>query len=367
MNKKLLSSTALVSALLISGAALAEFKIGADVTATVTMGSDEGIKSTSDGQASGNSVGNETNLLLSGKKELAGGLNAAYSGKIEMDSTPDLDHEYELQIQSGNMYVAFANDGGQSNRTSMTPFVSYPIGSTALAVSQGAVAFGGDAYLIGVHTSNNIAFGGKIGTGNFVIRYAPEVSGSMSDDISSGGIVGNTNKVNGSGMMLAYNGKFGPVGLNVGYTTQQADQESGNTNDDQKEQRIGLSYDIAGAKIGADYIRFESGTPTGAANADTAALASSARVGASASQDRNTRIVGIAYPATKEVTVGGYYQTTEDDSNSTTTTDEDVKMFSVGYNLGGGSIALSVVDVENANNVRGNDTQGLMITTKVGF
>ena len=362
MNKKLLSSTALVSALMISGAALAEFKIGADVTATVTMGSDEGTKSTSDGQDSGESIGNETNLLMSGTKDLSGGLKALYTGKLEFDGpgSSHPDHEYELKIASGDFYVGFASDNGQSNRTSMTPFVSYPIGSTALAVSGGVVAFGGDSYISGVHQSNNIALGGKVGTGNFVIRYAPSVSGIEADDIHSGGINSSTGTTNGSGMMFAYNAKFGPAGVNIGYTTQQERTETGSANDDAKEQRIGLSYDIAGAKIGADYIRFESGTPTGVS-------LGSATEGRSVSTDRNTRIFGIAYPASKEVTVGAYYQTTEDDSTATTTSDEDVKMISVGYNLGGGSIALSVIDVENRANTRGQDGQGLMLTTKVGF
>ena len=41
MNKKLLSSSALVGAMLISGAALAEFKVGGDITATYITGSDD--------------------------------------------------------------------------------------------------------------------------------------------------------------------------------------------------------------------------------------------------------------------------------------------------------------------------------------
>ena len=366
MNKKLLSSTALVSALMISGAALAEFKIGADVTATVTMGSDEGTKSTLDGQDSGTSIGNETNLLMSGTKDLSGGLKALYTGKLEFDGpgSSHPDHEYELKIASGDFYVGFASDNGQSNRTSMTPFVSYPIGSSALAVSGGSVAFGGDSYISGVHQSNNIAFGGKIGTGNFVMRYAPSVSNIEADDIHSGGINSSTGTTNGSGMMFAYNAKFGPAGVNLGYTTQEEADETlaTNTNEEAKEQRIGLSYEIAGAKIGADYIRFESGSPTGAAITRTVTTQ-----GGSSSVDRNTRIVGVAYPASTTVTVGAYYQTTEDDSDATTTADEDVKMISVGYNLGGGSIALSVIDIENRANVRGQDGQGLMLTTKVGF
>ena len=363
MNKKLLSSTALVSALLISGAALAEFKIGGDHTATISMGSDEGAAGTSAGQDSGTSIGHETNLMLSGTKDLTNaGLKASYTGKIEFDgaATCNPDHEYELKIQSGDFYVGFANDNGQSGRGSMTPFVSYPIGSTAAAINGGSVAFAGDSYNSAVHQSNNIAFGGKVGTGNFVLRYAPNASTTETDDASA--VNASTGTINGSGIMFAYNAKFGPAGINLGYTTVQQANESTNTSiDDAKEQRIGLSYDIGAAKVGADYIKFESGSPTGAN------LGSSTTTGRANHPDRNTMIVGVAYPVSKDVTVGAYYQSTEDDSNAANAPDEDVKMISIGYNLGGGSVALSILDMEDRANVAGEDAQGIMITTKVGF
>ena len=362
MNKKLLSSTALVSALLISGAALAEFKIGGDVTATISMGSDEGAKSVQQGQDSGTSIGNETNLMLSGTKDLTNtGLKASYTGKIEFDgaASGNPDHEYELKIASGDFYVGFANDNGQSGRGSMTPFVSYPIGSTAAAINGGSVAFAGDSYNSAVHQSNNIAFGGKVGTGNFVLRYAPNASTTETDDASA--VNASTGTVNGSGIMFAYNATFGPAAINLGYTTVQRANETADTSiDDQKEQRIGLSYQIGAAKVGADYIKFESGSATGAS-------IGTASEGRSTSQDRNTTILGVAYPVSKDVTVGAYYQSTEDDSNAANAPDEDVKMISIGYNLGGGSVALSILDMEDRNNVAGEDAQGIMITTKVGF
>ena len=361
MNKKLLSSTALVSALMISGAALAEFKIGADVTATVTMGSDDSARTVNGGQDSGSSIGNETNLLLSGTKDLSGGLKASYTGKIEFDgpASGEPDHEYELKIGANDLYVAFANDNGQSNRSSMTPFVSYPVGSTAVGVSGAAPAFNGDSYSSAVHTSNNIAFGGKVGTGNFVVRFAPNASATETNDLAS--VNAATGTTTGSGMMAAYNGTFGPAGVNIGYTTVKQHNETANpTIDDQKEQRIGLSYNFGKAKVGADYIRFESGSPTGASTG-------TATTGRSSSVDRNTRIVGIAIPASDAITFGAYYQTTEDDTNVANRPDEDVKMISIGYNLGGGSVALNILDMENRANTSGEDVQGIMITTKVGF
>jgi hypothetical protein len=365
MNKKLLSSTALVGALLVSGAALAEFKVGADVTATYSLGSD---KNTS-GVGSGERIGNETNLLLSGSQALSNGWTASYSGRLEFDgpattlsSTDTLggnpDHEYELKIGTADAYFAFANDGGQSNRTSMTPFVSYPIGSTAVAVSPSAPAFNGDAYLGAVHQSNNIAVGGKIGSGNIVLRYAPSTTGIEGNDVDpinadTASYLGATDVYKGSGYLLAYNGKFGPVGLNLGYTVEQVADESATTaNDDAKEKRIGLVYNIGAVKLGGDYITFTSGEAAGA-------------------KDHKTHILGAAYAVDPKLTIGAYYQKTTDEADAATTAqDEELKMISIGYNLGAASIALSVIDIEGLDAPAASakaDYQGLMITTKVGF
>lgn len=44
-----------------------------------------------------------------------------------------------------------------------------------------------------------------------------------------------------------------------------------------------------------------------------------------------------------------------------------MKMISIGYNLGAASVALSVIDITDLGNSNGQDYQGLMISTKVGF
>ena len=350
MNKKLLGTTALVSAALISSAAVAEFKIGADMSATITMGSDKNTN----GSNSGTSVGNETNLLLSGSSDLSNGWKASYSGKLEFDGAATAgnpDHEYELKIGSGDMYLSFASDGGQSSRTSMTPFVSYPIGSTANAVTPSKPAFAGDSYISGVHQGNNIGIGGKVGDGNIVLRYAPNASSTENDDVAtSDNINGGKSGTKGSGYLIAYNGKLGPVGINASHTQEQPSVTSSTTGD-AKESRVGLVYSFGAVKIGADYITYDSGE-------------------ASDVNDRKTTIVGAAYAVDKNTTIGAYVQSTTDERAAGGRQDEDMKMISVGYNLGGGSIALSVVDVEGLGNAATGtsaDYQGIMLTTKVGF
>lgn len=355
MNKKLLGTTALVSAALISSAAVAEFKVGADMSATITMGSDKNTN----GSNSGTAVGNETNLLLTGSSDLSNGWKASYSGKIEFDgaatqsaSTGNPDHEYELKIGTGDMYLAFASDGGQSNRTSMTPFVSYPIGSTANAVTPSKPAFAGDFYISGVHQGNNVAIGGKVGTGNVVLRYAPSASDTENDDVATGNnINGGRSATKGSGFLVAYNGTVGPVGINASHTVEQAADTSVANVGDAKELRVGLVYSIGAVKIGADYITYDTGA-------------------ASDVGDKKTYIVGAAFAVDKNTTVGAYVQSTSDEGAAGGKQDEDMKMISIGYNLGGGSVALSVVDVEGLGNAATGtsaDYQGIMLTTKVGF
>ena len=362
MNKKLLSSSALVGAMLISGAALAEFKVSGDITATYVMGSDDTGSTGTNGKASGETIGNEFNIIMSGSSDLNNGMKAKYSGKLEFDgvSTSEPDHEYELKLESANgFYVAFANDGGQSNRTSMTPFVSYPIGSVGFAVA-GATAstssgggFAGDSFISGVHQSNNIGFGGKIGGGDFVLRYAPNTAKVNGNDITTtgGGVTADATGATGSGYMMAYNGKFDALGLNASYTVEQKDDTNIATEGEAKEKRIGFNYTMGAVKVGADYIKYTDGSTA-------------------KSTDRTTTIVGLAYAADKNTTVGAYMQTTEADIAAGGLQDEDMKMLTLGYNLGAGSVALSIVDVQgfgNAATSTGADYQGLVLATKVGF
>ena len=355
MNKKLLSSSALVGAMLISGAALAEFKVGGDVTATYILGSHD--DSTANNNNSDNRIGNETNIKFSGSKDLANGMKATYSGKAEFDgaASSNPDHEYELKIGSGDMYVSFANDGGQTNKTMLTPFVSYPTSSSAQAITPTSNAFTADTYITNVAESNNIGFGGKIGGGNFVVRYAPNSNtGSNGNDIDN--IGADSTGDNGSGMLVAYNGTFNNVGFAAAYTTLQKDDDSIAGEDDATEKRVALSYNFGAAKVGIDHIMYEKGDD------------------ATGTGDRDTTIMGVAYKVSDAITVGAYYQETTDEETGATTQDEEIKMLSIGYNLGGASVALNLVDVEGAASgtsmaAAGDkaDYQGLLITTKVGF
>jgi hypothetical protein len=352
MNKKLLSSSALVGAMLISGTALAEFKVGADVTATVIFGGHD--DSTAGENQSGNRIGNETNITFSGNKDLANGLKAIYAGKFEYDKqntgiSPDLEHE--LKIQNGDFYVSFANDGGQTHKTHLTPFISYTTGTSAQAITAETTSYASDTHLGVVTTANNIGIGGKIGGGNFILRYAPNTGKDIPGD-DAGKLSADDAGDTGSGMMAAYAGTFGGVGVALGYTAVEKDDNNIAGEDDATEKRIGLSYNFGQVRVGMDHVMFEAGTH------------------ADGEGDHDTTLLGVAYKASDTVSIGAYYQETTDEEAASTKQDEVVKMLSVGYNLGGASVSVNLVDVEgNGNALAGakDDSQGIMITTKVGF
>jgi len=352
MNKKLLGSTALIGAALISSTAMAEFKVGGDITATYIFGGADAASSTS----SDNRIGNETNLKMSGSADLSNGWKAVYTGKAEFDgaATANPDHEYELQLQNGGMYVSFANDGGQTNKTMLTPFVSYPTSSSANAITPTKSAFAADTQIIGVAESNNIGVGGKAAGGSWVVRYAPHAAASGSDGNDIDNITAEGGS--GSGYLIAYSGTSGAMSVAAAYTVLSANQASASGVSDAKEKRIGVAYNFGKAKVGADYIDYTSGEDTIGTN------------------DKKTILVGAAFSLNDQVTVGVYHQSTSDEKNGATTQDEDVRMISLGYNLGAGSVAVNVVDVEGASNgttmcaaATNCDYQGILVTTKVGF
>lgn len=349
MKNKLLLTSALVGVVGLAGTANAEFKVGGDIINTITFGAADAAGAL----ASDNRIGTEMNLKLSGSADLNNGWKAIYAAKWEKDSSgaDEPDHEYELKLQSGNMYVAINNDYGQSNAQWNTPYISYPASSAASAIAIGT--FTADRYIKEVKESESIGFGGKIGNGSAVVRYAPKTGSEQGNDVQSA-VTANSSATHGSGYLIAYKGDLGGgFGLNAAYTKMSKNDQSITGEDDALEKRIGASYKMGAVTVGADVIRYTAG-------------ANSSNTG-----DYNTNTYGIAYAASDAISVGAYYTVTTDErSVGTAGQDEQYKMLSVGYNLGPASIAVNLVDIEglaNAASTTNGDYQGVQIVTKVNF
>ena len=338
MNKKLLCSTALAGALIVSGSALAELKIGGNFTHTTNFGSDE---SSSTATGSNEKLGTEMNLVLSKTANLNNGMIATYKGVIEFDSagatTPDV--EYEATLGTKDVYVGLGSDAGNNISSSPTlPAVGYHVGSLAINVS--TVTPRNYDGLLNAGESNNtshVSLNAKVAGGTASVIYTPNTTDSDNDSELI------TASTGGSAVAYLYQGS--PV-ANVNFIIGR-NVEKGSTDTSATEitnDKIGLSYNFGKIRAGYEYQKYELGTA-----------------------EETADNFAVTFAASDSLTLGAQYS--KADSNTAGALEEKIMAVSAGYNLGGASIAVSLVDVENlgATTTSGVDSQGVVITTKIGF
>ena len=340
MNKKLLCSTALAGAMILSGSAFAELKVGGNFTHTTNFGSDE---SGSTATGSNEYLGTEMNLALSSKKDLDNGMYAQYKGKVEFDSVgaaPDV--EYEFQIGTENAYLGFGSDAGNNISSSPTlPAVGYHVGSLAINVSSSEPA-NYDGLINGGEANNesHVSLNAKVAGGTASVIYTPNVSETDNDSQTV------TTSASGSALAMLYSGSpMENVKFIIGRSEEKGTLDTAaneKTND-----KVGISYNFGQFNVGYEYQTYETGDDSAEEKADNFA---------------------VTYAASDAVTVGLQYSKHQDEKTANAN-DEEITALSVGYNLGGASVALSFVDVENLGSsaTDGVDSQGVVITTKFGF
>jgi len=341
MNKKLLCSTALAGALIVSGSALAELKIGGNFTHTANFGSDDRSSTTTN---SGERLGTEMNLTLAKTATLSNGLIATYKGNIEFDAIDSAqpDVEYEATIGTKDLYIGLGSDSGNNlSSTIALPAVGQHIGTLGQLVSQtnplnwdSLIGPGGEA-----NNESHVSLNAKAAGGTFSVIYTPNTTEGAGDNDAT-----NINaSAGGSAMAILYTGNPVPnVGFIIGRNTEKADTDTAAT--EIEIDKIGASYNFGKIRAGYDYQKREVGTLEQTANN-----------------------FSVTFAASDNLTIGAQYS--KADQNTAGTHDEKIMALSAGYNLGGASIAVSLVDVENlgATGTAGIDSQGVVITTKIGF
>ena len=347
MNKKLLCSTALAGALIVSGSALAELKIGGNFTHTTNFGSDD---SSSTATGSNERLGTEMNLVLSKTANLSNGMIATYRGVIEFDGVgvdvPDV--EYEATFGTKDFYVGLGSDAGNNISSSPTlPAVGFHVGSLALNTSK-TTPLNYDGLLNGGEANNesHISLNGKVAGGTVSVIYSPNTSepagvtgnNATGGDNDSVAITGA-----GGGQTIAYLYSGSPVKnakFIIGRNVETADTDTSNT--EKTNDKIGLSYNFGQITAGYEYQKYELGT----------------------TEERADNFA-VTFAASDSLTLGVQYS--KSDVNTASAVDEKIMALSAGYNLGGASVALSLVDSEGLGGARNADSQGLVITTKIGF
>lgn len=354
MNKKLLCSTALVGALMVSGSAFAELKIGGNVTNTVSLGTDDSGANGTNGLQSGERTGTEMNLTLLSKKDLNNGMYIQYKGNIEYDDGAN-DVEYEIQLGNANVYVGLGSDAGNNISSSPTlPAVGYHVGTLSQMTSTSQPINNDGLATAGLNTSTgrpvnqeandpaHISLNANIAGGLASIVYAPNSDSGTADD-DADDIIGSTGASITSylyqGSPVA-NTKF-IIGRNV------LSPETDGVDPEVTTDKIGLSYNFGKVEAGYELQKVD--------YTDDDLLAD---------EEIKVHNYAVRFAASDNLTLGVQYSKAESDLDSI---EEEIKALSAGYNLGGASIAISFVDTENHAAEEGIDTQGLVITTKMGF
>jgi hypothetical protein len=357
MNKKLLCSTALVGALMVSGSAFAELKIGGNVTNTINFGSDDATRDENEGILSDERLGTEMNISLLSKKDLNNGMYIQYGAAIEYDDGTN-DVEYEIQLGTKDFYVGAGSDRGNNISSSPTlPAVGYHIGTLAGNVSSfnpinnDGLVGAGTTDLDDIAGLNNneatdsphLSLNANVAGGLASVIYAPSNSSVADDDTA-----GIEDQPGGSVITYIYQGS--PIANTTFIAARNViTADDTDVGDEVTTDKIGVSYNFGKIRAGYEY---QKATYEADDDEDFVLKAHN---------------YAVTYAASDNVTLGVQHSRSTTNDDVSLTEREKLTALSVGYNLGGASIAVSLVEAENLRGVEDYDSQGLVITTKMGF
>jgi hypothetical protein len=336
MLNKLKLTTALVgAATLVSGASFAETKITGDIEQVYNTVS----RDKADDQINGaRAFSNETNIALSGSKDLDIGATLKYGFVLE-DGTSDT--EYTTLEFANGFSVSVAEDAGANLGSTAIPYVSDNF--ETVATSTGVTSYKEDGTGLdgSPHESAHIAFGFKADAGAFTYRYAPSGDSKTGDNSSTAGA-----DDGGSETEVMFSGSLGIEGAKVivgQYTIEQANDAT--AGDEQKFKRYGASYNFGNITVAAERTKADTGATTAGAEVETDKF-------------------GVAFAASDSLSLGIYTFDADKDGEAN---DEEGQMIQVGYNLGGLGLEFSFAQVENAGNSSGKDADIFQIRTRQKF
>ena len=319
-------SSALVGSLALASAAVAETKITGSATFTYA-----GI---SGGTAldSVQGYGSEVQLDIANSGDLnIGGLKYKAGFSLEQDadeSAIDAREGNYFSIVSGKTEVMFNIDKAPNLSASATPRVSTSLntqltsmGTTIYDYSPGAQA---------QQESFNTALIQGTDVGTFAVVYTPKFAdtGGKNDRITRSDQTGN------SALDVIYSGNLGMDGLKVqaGYSKLQG--------------QTGTDSDVTAKQLGASYNFGQIAAGVTRNTTENTKAATSGGVGGAVTSGREVTSdeFGITFAANDRLSFGLQYAETDVTSG---TADEEITSAAVAYNLGGASLELYYVQIEN--------------------
>ena len=353
--KKLLASTALVGALVISGSSFAETKFGGNIENTWT--SQESMTSGTAKKDSKDGIGNDIEITVQHTKSLSNGWKFVGAFAIDESANGSMDtSRANVQLSKDNLTLQIGSEGIQGAEVYPIPTVA---DITCDLPGLGSVCDYGkslnDNQAIGLAVtvpggvvealwSPNASSGDSASDSNIDLRAATTAA------VADNALGANSVTVNlGSGAEVAYKFKLLSGALTGHAAMHQASAVDGVTyHGDQSARSASLQYNFGTVKVGAGRLLSK-----GAANA-TSTL----------DREVTTDSFGITLAASNDLSVGLQYK---ESSADTFTSDEEVTAVSVAYNFGGVGFSLTYAQNENDGGVANKDQELVVFRTKTVF
>jgi len=295
--------------------------------------------------------GRETQINIANKGKLnVGNLSYAAGFSFEFDGG---DTNNQDQTQE-NMYIDFIS--GNTTLTFGSDHIQNTDGNFANLVGVGYIRPDGINNVDGTYPSTNSpydAMGAGIvqaipGFGNISYWYTPQSTKANANDIGNG--LRSTQGENGdnSRQELLFIGDLGVKGLSVRLGQQFHKKNDIATGIDKDGKHMSAVYNMGQFTVAAEKKVVE--------GADT--------IGTQQDEKLTGKSIGVAFAATKELSVG-YTQSKAD--TSLNSVEEETKIFAVGYNFGPVALAAQYQKVDNAASVETNDGDIVRVRLSTAF
>lgn len=335
MKNKLLTTSA-IAGLLVSGAAFAQTTVSGNLDLTYKGFSNKTTKA-----SSGRGFGKESQINITNKGKLNNGMDYVAGFSIEHDG-----HESGSQANattSGtamfneNVYIDFIS--GKTTLTIGADHIQNPdYEITNLAgvydlddVVSGINQTGPTSFITSIgspYSSFGLGLTQDLGVGKFSVYYAP--SQAHIAGASDGGFTTHSSYVDGSNSTyeLGFRGNLGVNGLDAGLFYNSTDSNDRGLNSNSADNyKASLRYTAGAVTVAGAMAEQETNS--------TATLTT-----------KKSKSVGVAFAASKDLTVGIAHGRT-DAGIASTSLDEKITVISVGYSLGPVGLGVAVGKVDN--------------------
>jgi hypothetical protein len=349
--KKLLTSTALIGALVITSTSFAETKFGGNVENTWTSKSSK--TTAKPAEDSVDQIGTDIEITMEHTKKLSNGWTAKIAAAIDESGetiNPAGDND---GLTISRSYVQLSNGAGltlQIGSEGLQGAEFYPIPTVADISSDIGAAGTIQQYSESLNDTNAIGIAYATGFGTFEALFAPDGHSSKGNgdaNINARAAAGAT----GAGVEAAY--KFNA--LNKALTGHIGYLKINNDNDvtshaQEKNLSASVQYNFGKVKVGAGRTELDAGGTFAEAKERTT----------------TTDSFGITLAATDQLSFGIQYSESSSDL-AAANADEEVTTFQAAYDFGGIGFSLSLVQADNVGMVRGTDNEVLMLRTRTAF